>query len=628
MKKLVSVFARENIVAALVAGVSFLVYLTTLCRTVFFTDSGELAAVAVTLGIAHPTGYPFFTLLGRLAVLLFGWIEEILVLNLLGALFTACAAGFFVKGIYVIRHAYRIFHLPTVKAAERSSIAISALVAALTLAFSATFWSQSVAVEVYALHLLLIMIITYTFIRGLTDVQENGDRRYLLLFAYVLGLGFTNHMTMVLLAPAFLYLFFSVLRSRVRLRLISELAMFFILGLSVYAYLPIRSADGPLLDWGHPTTFDRFLWHVTGKQYQIWIFSGSEVAQRQLQYYVGRLSAEYHWGVLLVALVGGVTVLRRSRRLLLFLLLSFASTILYSINYDIHDIDSYFLLSYIILAAFVFFGIDFLFSWIRRREWKWGIILVYVFLAVCLVAQIRQNNQEVDQSSNNLVRDFALNALSGIDSNAIVFTGLWDYFVSPSYYFQLVQSVRPDIVIIDKHLLQNRSWYFIQLERNYPWLIDRSRVAVRAFLVELEKFERGLPFDFSVIQSRWQALLMDVVAKSIDTRPVYVDGRVEPEFPREYRRIPDGLFFRLVGKERRGVFSKEIPDLANHPIKIPAAQDLRNYQTFMLIQHALWYTSKGEKTKAISQLKRALEVDPHNRVVSSLLGQLEGQPGD
>ena len=40
------------------------IYLLTLAREITFTDSGELAAATTTLGIAHPPGYPLFTLVG------------------------------------------------------------------------------------------------------------------------------------------------------------------------------------------------------------------------------------------------------------------------------------------------------------------------------------------------------------------------------------------------------------------------------------------------------------------------------------------------------------------------------------------------------------------------------------
>ena len=54
---------RAAAAAAVAAGLAL--YLPTLARHVGFIDRGELAAVAATLGIAHPTGYPTFTLLGR-----------------------------------------------------------------------------------------------------------------------------------------------------------------------------------------------------------------------------------------------------------------------------------------------------------------------------------------------------------------------------------------------------------------------------------------------------------------------------------------------------------------------------------------------------------------------------------
>src|SRR4051812_34333959 len=43
-----------------------LIYGVTLCPSVGGGDSGELATVAYTLGIAHPPGYPLYTLFGKL----------------------------------------------------------------------------------------------------------------------------------------------------------------------------------------------------------------------------------------------------------------------------------------------------------------------------------------------------------------------------------------------------------------------------------------------------------------------------------------------------------------------------------------------------------------------------------
>src|SRR3990172_6547598 len=102
-------FRHQEAASVTVSALSFLVYLTTLCPTVSFTDAGELATVATTLGIAHPTGYPLFTLLGRLAVMIPSAGEEIVRLNLLAAVLTAASAGVFLQLILVIQDANEVF---------------------------------------------------------------------------------------------------------------------------------------------------------------------------------------------------------------------------------------------------------------------------------------------------------------------------------------------------------------------------------------------------------------------------------------------------------------------------------------------------------------------------------------
>src|SRR5206468_2379248 len=52
------------------AGPALVVYLLTVCRTISGWDAGDLATSSYTLGIAHPPGYPLYTLLGRIFALL------------------------------------------------------------------------------------------------------------------------------------------------------------------------------------------------------------------------------------------------------------------------------------------------------------------------------------------------------------------------------------------------------------------------------------------------------------------------------------------------------------------------------------------------------------------------------
>ena len=65
----------------------FIVYLFTLAPSVVQIDSGELAAVQATLGIAHPTGYPLFTMIGYIFSLIPLPFTKIFQLNILASIY-------------------------------------------------------------------------------------------------------------------------------------------------------------------------------------------------------------------------------------------------------------------------------------------------------------------------------------------------------------------------------------------------------------------------------------------------------------------------------------------------------------------------------------------------------------
>ena len=94
-RKMLSIVARHGFASSAVGLICFVAYLSSMCRTVSFIDAGELASVAGLLGIAHPTGYPLFTLLAHC----FLWLpipsDEILKLNIFSGVIVALAVGAF-----------------------------------------------------------------------------------------------------------------------------------------------------------------------------------------------------------------------------------------------------------------------------------------------------------------------------------------------------------------------------------------------------------------------------------------------------------------------------------------------------------------------------------------------------
>ncbi|MBW2173558.1 MAG: DUF2723 domain-containing protein, partial [Deltaproteobacteria bacterium] len=57
---------RQYVIPGAVGALLFVVYLSTICPTVYLGDSGELTAAAFSLGIPHNSGYPLYAQLGKL----------------------------------------------------------------------------------------------------------------------------------------------------------------------------------------------------------------------------------------------------------------------------------------------------------------------------------------------------------------------------------------------------------------------------------------------------------------------------------------------------------------------------------------------------------------------------------
>jgi hypothetical protein len=622
-ERVISFLWSENVISVLLGVISFCVYLTTMCRSVGFTDSGELATVICTLGIAHPTGYPLFTLLGKCWMMIPAPLEEIFQLNIFAALLTAIAVGVFFKATLILRRSELVFQVRNRKRKEPNDrrFILASTIASLVLGFSTTFWSQSTAIEVYPLHLVLIILSTLLFVGGLEEQLNQSQvlSRKLILFAFVLGLSFSNHMTTILLAPGFLWLYFRLFGfGKESFRRILNIAPFFLFGLSIYLYMPIRSSGNPLLDWGHPATLERFFWHVSGKQFRVWMFSGWSVVQKQLSYFVDNFTSEFHLAVIACIVIGMFELFRRSRRMFIFLAFLFLTTIVYAVNYDIFDIGSYFLLSYIVIGWIAAYGIDFLFDWISDKQ-SWMKAMAVVILTVLPIVQIMNNWNGVDETKNVLPQQFVWNAFSHFETNAVVVASQWDYFLSPSLYYQFIRNERHDITIIDKSLLQNRSWYFIQLQRQSPKLMERIKPSANLFLEELDKFEHDIPFNFNIIQSCWQNLLNEIVEKSIPDRPVYIDARIDREFSSGYYRTPAGLFLRLTKKEDTTCYKTALTPFGIWDKKRPVTKDFEQYYIAMLIREADWLLNKGRADEAKTVLAEVLHIEPGNFSASWLM---------
>jgi len=546
------VLLKEPVARLLSFIIPFTLYILTLAPSVAFTDSGELAAACATLGIAHPTGYPLFIVLGFLWTKIPLPFTLIFKLNLFAAFCTALASLLFFEFamflLSVIQE--RQSHSPketkkkkskskseqTSVALERESLVLIALSASLLFAFSRTIWAQATAVEVYSLHLVMLVLSIRLFLRF--TLAKEPQTRDALIWAFVLGLGFTNHLTMILLAPAMLYFYFHRFGfTRDAFTRIAIMSVPFALGLSLYLYLPIRSSMSPDFNWGEVhRSFDKFFYHVSGKQYQIHLFNGNWEPQAKMLFSL--LPFELAFVGIVLSLYGAVRLFQVEKPLAWFVMLLVFGSALYAVNYNVHDADSYFLLTFLALILLAGMGVMFLVQ--QRKE------LATISLLLPLIA-IAINFQHNNKRNETLVVDYTKTMIEPLEPNALVLSAQWDYFCSAFWYLQRFEGLRPDVVMIEKELLR-RTWYVRAVQRQYPEIAEKCRNEMEAFLEDLEQFEAGKPYNQIRIQARWIAMLNALIEKNMNERPVYLTTDVlqtEPEVATAYKKVPQGFALRV-----------------------------------------------------------------------------------
>lgn len=614
---------RLHLIAVGLSTVVLIVYLFTLAPSVDFIDTGELAAVTHTLGIAHPTGYPLFTMLGWLwSHLPIG--DEIFRMNVFAAVMCAAGVGALFEVIHFMLLLMHVKKREALKGKKKFSSKksphplltdhmkiVTSFFGALTIAYSETYWSTALSIEVYALHCMLVALVLLFFLRSIFSEDEpstswwSGNRMWL-LFAFTLGLSFTNHMTTILLAPACLYLFFATYRfSKMAWLKIIYAVPAFILGLLPYVYLPIRAGARPGLNWGNPQTLEKFLWHISGKQYRVWIFSGTEATSRQLKYFVQSFPAEFGYILLPFILIGIWSLYRKNRKLAWFVILLFIGCVVYSINYDIYDIESYFLLAYICSGMFAAFGFASMVRWFGERQ-NMSVGLVGLCIGILFGVQVGR----VNQSGNYLVEDYTHNMFNSFERGALVISYQWDYWVSASYYYQHVKGLRNDVTVIDKELLR-RSWYFEQIKHNFPSVYEKSRSEIEAFLIELYKFEHELPYDPAIIEERFNAMINSFIDNNFIERPVYVTVEIEQQFAPNYFRVPEGLAFRLY-KQMPPPEKKVQDEFAYRPFKRSGRliDGINSMYATMLTNRGKFLNTQKEYQHAAKYFERALQFNP------------------
>jgi hypothetical protein len=508
----------------LVFALALLVYLQTLAPTISWAhhgaDGGDLITAAVTRGVPHPTGYPTYTLLGRL-FLMIPWGDAARRLNLMSAFCGALAVGLLYLIVLSTLRLYRGSHVGLVQR-------LSAAAAALALAFSPLFWSQSLIAEVYTLNACLAGLVVYLVLRWIEE------RKVWLLgaAAFVHGLGMGNHVTIALLLPALVIL---VWPRREDLPLTVEgaaaVVLPFLLGLSVYAYLPIAAADHPPVNWGDPSTWRGFRWLVSGRLYRRY-FLGlplQDVPYR-LSAWSGLIVRQFGWWGFLIGLAGCWAVWERSTALGLFstfLVLGYSA---YAMGYDTSDSQVNLIPALLLMALWLGWGLVLVVEAAVRllgRNERWVRVLGVVLVLLVPALSVWGNFRSMDVSDAGEARAYGTDVLEGLEPNALLLSAT-DRHTFTVWYFRYAERIRTDVAVLDTQLLQF-DWYRSNARHVHP--------------------EVAMPSGSSVLMNSPPGVspeLASLIDLNRESRPVYFTDPTQ-EIEKGFHLSEEGAVYRLVG---------------------------------------------------------------------------------
>jgi tetratricopeptide (TPR) repeat protein len=186
------------ILALGIFAVAFAVYLATMAPTVSFWDCGELVGASNILGNPHPPGNPLFTMLARVFILVAPFKEAATRVNVISALTSALT----VMMCYLFT--VKLLDIACARKLDRFATHCAALIGAVLVMFSDTFWFSAVEAEVYGTSMMLVLIISWLSLDWYERRGTPKADKILILIAYLGFLGMGVHPFSFITMPAVL----------------------------------------------------------------------------------------------------------------------------------------------------------------------------------------------------------------------------------------------------------------------------------------------------------------------------------------------------------------------------------------------------------------------------------------
>ena len=592
-------------VPLVLAGSFLVVYLRTLCPTVYLGDDGEICTAIVTGGVIHPPGYPLFSLLARLALILIPYGEPAFRIGCLVAVAAAATVGVL----------YRLGR----------ELGVSSWAAAFGASFlgaSHTFWNQSTRVEVYSLHTLLVCLSLLLALR----YHRTGARHDLAGISLAVSLGLAHHLTIVLIGPALLVLCGTRLWTEPGLgRRLLPPGLLLLIGPVSYLLLGFWASSKPLQSWGSPTTLPLLWNHASARVYGCLLHLPSRAEWSHGLTRAGSLYWDNFPAIAgLIPLLGMMALYRRDRRVALGLLLAMVTVTGFDLCYQIDDIAPYYLVVWMVGAALLALGLDRLTAIARRsRLALYSVAAVGPLLIICLLVR---NGKACDLSRATWVREFARQKLESTDPGGVLISS-GDDDTFPLWYAHDVLHIRPDVYHVDRTMA---SGVWSNADRDPSlWYLQRLRL-------------QGVPvpvrYPSDAVTQRYLAsdgYLIDRLKHELKGRPIFStffnsraprskDGRVFFRWAAShYEILPQGIILRLQPRTQPVVLAQllrrnqrlwdqiVLPDLHTACADQDLDPDyLKNHYACMLVNYAGLREMAGDREGAAVLYRRVIAWAP------------------
>lgn len=487
-------------------------YSWTLCPEVYPGDSGELATVAACLQVVHPPGYPLLTNLGRVVVAGAGFVSPIVALNGLAALCMAAACALLAA---LLRERF-----PT----GDSTSCVAGLLP-LLLAFGVTAWSAATHFEVYALGALLIVAVLLSGHFALSGPSAKP----LLLHSFLFGLALSNHLSALTIAPVLLHTHIAA-RHRLSLRTLVLSVLFLVLPLTLYLYLPIRSAHPLFLSWGDLSNLNESLNHITGHSYRQYLSAPALAdAIPDLRLLASILLREWFLPLAPLAAIGFVLQFGRNRSWALALLAVVLLNCTFGFIYTIPDIEPFLLPTLVVLVIWTSELLARLAVFSRGSR-----IVVTTCVPALVIVCFVGNLPKCNLADRTIAADYTRAVLSAAPTNSVLICGS-DYTGFPALYYHIVAEERPDLLV------------FSQLPS-----LDSMRTYFR---------DQSLTSTIEVARA---------LARNLDRPPR------EVVFTREPLRVVDDVVLSATGFRSDGLLARaqDVPARSPSPIAAPSTNSL------------------------------------------------------